>query len=80
MNKFSFPKVEELPKPEIVLVKSLDSLLNKPAAIVLFDNITGHGLIRTKASFELSFDSRANHITLREFGEWVKAYYKEKAQ
>ena len=80
MNKFSFPVCNPQPKPEPILVKSLDDYLHKAQAIILFNNITGFGLVNTKYSFELSFDSRANHITLREFGEWVKAYYKEKAQ
>ena len=80
MNKFSFPVTNPQPKPEPLLVKSLDDYLYKVQAIMLFNNITGFGLKNTKDSFELSFDSRANHITLREFGKWVKAYYKEKAQ
>lgn len=80
MDKFSFPINNPQPKPEPLLVKSLDDYLDKAQAIMLFNDITEFGLKNTKDSFELSFDSRANHITLREFGKWVKAYYKEKAQ
>lgn len=78
MNKFSFPVNIPKPKHEPLLVKSLSDYLYKVQAIMLFNNITGFGLENTKNSFELSFD--ANQITLREFGEWVRAYYKEKAQ
>lgn len=80
MNKFYFPVNIPQPKPEPLLIKSLDDYLYKVQAIMLFNNITGFGLVNTYNSFELSFDSRANHITLREFGKWVRAYYKEKAQ
>ena len=80
MNKFSFPVSNPQPQPEPLLVKSLDDYLDKGQAVLLFNSITDFGLANTKDSFELSFDSRANHITLREFGEWVKAYYREKAQ
>ena len=80
MDKFSFPINNPQPKPEPLLVKSLDDYLDKAQAIMLFNDITEFGLKNTKDSFELSFDSRANHITPREFGKWVKAYYKEKAQ
>ena len=80
MNKFSFPVNNPQPKPKPILVKSLNDYLDKVQAVFLFNSITGFGLVNTKNSFELSFDSRANHITLREFGEWVRAYYKEKAQ
>ena len=80
MNKFSFPVSNPQPKPEPILVKSLDDYLDKVQAVLLFNKITGFGLKNTTDSFEWSFDSRANHITLREFGEWVRAYYKEQAQ
>lgn len=78
MNTFSFPVHNPQPEPEPLLVKSLDDYLYKVQAVMLFNNITGFGLKNTKDSFELSFNS--NQITLREFGEWVRAYYKEKAQ
>jgi len=76
MNTYKFPKYPKAKYPT-VCVNSLDDKIYIAPAITLFNNITGYGLLNTKQSFEASFLDK-NKISMREFGEWVRAFYAEK--
>lgn len=75
MNKYKFPSCTEKPPSPKVCVCSLDDEIYIVQAVILFNNITAHGLVATKESFHASFPNR-NTITMREFGEWVREYYR----
>ena len=77
MNNFQFPKSEPKAPTTPVCVRNMEDEIYIPQATILFDLITNYGLMNTKRSFEASFPNRGT-ITMREFGEWVRAFYAEK--
>lgn len=75
MNKYQFPGRTEKPASPKVCVRNADDEIYIVQAVILFNNITAYGLVTTKESFHASFPNR-NTITMREFGEWVREYYR----
>jgi len=77
MNNFQFPKPEPKASTPSVCVSSMDDEIYIVQAVILFNDITRYGLMNTKRSFEASFPDKKK-ISVREFGEWVRAFYAEK--